>query len=96
MITAIREKLFRRRLAYRRIFLGGDGRIGPEAQVVLNDLSRFCRATSTTALVSPVSKQIDPFAMAMAEGRREVWNRIMEHLHVDERQVFSISEGQGE
>jgi hypothetical protein len=66
------QRIFKRRQSYRRLFLDGDGRVHPTAEVVLADLKRFCRADTSTVVVSPVSKAIDPLAMAMAEGRREV------------------------
>ena len=90
------DKILRRKRSYRLTFLDGDGNIAPEAQVVLNDLRRFCRATGTTMMMSPVSKTIDPLAMAMAEGRREVWNRIMAHLYVNEKQVFELEQNSQE
>lgn len=92
MMNRLIEKILRKKLAYKRVFLDGDGNIGPEAKVVLDDLRKFCRATSSTVMVSPVSKTIDPLAMAMAEGRREVWNRIQAHLYVHEKQVFELQE----
>ena len=84
-------KLRRRRYAYRRLFLGENG-VNADGQVVLADLAKFCRATSSTAVVSPVSRSVDPIATAMAEGRREVWLRLMAHLHIDERVVFNLNE----
>jgi hypothetical protein len=35
---------------------------------------------------------VDPIASAKADGRREVWLRIMAHLHIDERVVFNLTE----
>jgi len=93
MINRLIEKIMRKKLAYKRVFLDGDGNLGPEAKAVFDDLRKFCRATSSTAMVSPISKTIDPLAMAMAEGRREVWNRIQAHLYVNDKQVFGLHEG---
>lgn len=90
MITKLIERIMRRRLAYRRIFFDAEGRINRDAEIVLADLRRFCRATSSTMVQSPVSRTVDPLAMAMAEGRREVWNRLMAHLHVDEKTIFNL------
>jgi len=84
-------KLRRRKYAYRRLFLGEDG-LSADGQVVLADLAKFCRANSSTAIVSPVSRSVDPIAMAMAEGRREVWLRIAAHLHIDDRVIFNLNE----
>lgn len=92
MINKVIEKILRKKTAYRRTFMDDQGNLGPEAKIVLNDLRKFCRATGSTMVLSPVSKTIDPLAMAMAEGRREVWNRIMAHLYVNEKQVFELPE----
>lgn len=86
------ERIFQRRRAYRLCLLDNDGKPHRHAEIMLADLKRFCRANTSTAVVSPVSRSIDPIAMAMAEGRREVWNRIMAHLHLDERTVQKLSE----
>lgn len=90
--TAIRN-ILNRKQSYRRTFLDANGLLGRDAEVVLADLRRFCRVTASTAVISPITKSIDPMAMAMAEGRREVWNRIMAHLYVDEKQVFNLDDG---
>lgn len=92
MIRRAIDRILRRRLAYRRLFFDASGNINRDAEIVLADLRRFCRATGSTAVVSPVSKSVDPIAMAMAEGRREVWLRLMAHLHVEEKQVFNLVE----
>jgi hypothetical protein len=84
-------KLRRRRYAYRRLFLGEDG-LNADGQRVLADLAKFCRANSSTAVVSPISRSVDPIATAMAEGRREVWLRIMAHLYLEDRVVINLNE----
>ena len=88
------QRLFKRRQCYRRLFLDGDGKANPSAEIVLADLKRFCRAETSTAVVSPVSKAIDPLAMAMAEGRREVWNRIQSYLHMADREITQLNENE--
>jgi len=86
------ERIRGRRRQYRRLFLDGEGRLTPAAAAVLADLKRFCRAETSTVVVTPVSKAVDPLAMAMAEGRREVWNRIQQHLHLPEREISQLKE----
>lgn len=86
-------KILKRKYAYRRLFLGEDG-LNADGQIVLADLAKFCKATSSTAVVSPVSRQVDPVASALAEGRREVWLRIMAHLHIDEKVVFNLNQNE--
>lgn len=85
------EKLRKRKYAYRRMFLGDDG-LNADGELVLADLAKFCRANSSTAVVSPVSRAVDPIATAMAEGRREVFLRIVAHLHLDERVKMNLNE----
>lgn len=91
-LTSTVRRMLNRKASYRRTFMDASGNVGRDAEIVLADLRRFCRATSSTVMVSPISKTIDPIAMAMAEGRREVWLRIMAHLHIDEKQVFNLEE----
>jgi hypothetical protein len=84
--------MFKRRQNYRRLFLDGDGYVNPSAEIVLADLKRFCRVETSTVVVSPVTKTIDPMAMAMAEGRREVWNRIQQYLQMADRDIAHLKE----
>jgi len=48
---------------------------GPAAEIVLGDLAVFCGAQASSVRISG-QKTVDPFAMAVAEGRREVLLRI--------------------
>lgn len=91
MMQKLLAKIRKRRYAYRRLFLGDNG-LNADGQIVLADLAKFCRANASTAVVSPVSRSVDPIASAMAEGRREVWLRIMGHLHLEERVVLNLNE----
>lgn len=91
-LTKSVQRILNRKASYRRTFMDASGNISRDAEVVLADLRKFCRATSSTVTVSPVTKSIDPIAMGMAEGRREVWMRLMAHLHIDEKQVFNLQE----
>lgn len=73
----------RRQGAYRRLFLAESGQVGADAQFVLTDLKKFCFAERSTLVVSPVTRTTDTHATMMAEGRREVWNRIQGYLQLD-------------
>jgi len=77
LIDALRKFLSRRRGAYRDVFRG------PNAEIVLGDLSRFCRAHESTF-------HPDARAHAVAEGRREVFLRISEHLHLSEDELWAL------
>lgn len=89
---SIIDRIFRKRVSYRRIFLREDGELNEAAKVVMADLAKFCRARGSTAMVSPQTGSIDPIAMAMAEGRREVFNRINEYLQINDNILQNLRE----
>lgn len=88
------RRVLTRRQSYRSVFrLDETGRpLGHDAVTVLADLRRFCNADRPTTRVSPISKSIDPIAMAIAEGRREVWLRIQAHLRMDDSDIAKLQE----
>lgn len=53
---------------------------------VLIDLARFCRANETCF-------HEDARLHAVAEGRREVWLRIQQHLHLTSAQLAQLYSG---
>lgn len=83
------DRINRRRQAYRAVFTPG-GEVSPMGQLVLQDLARFCCAHKPTYRVG--GDRIDPIASAVQEGRREVWLRIVEHLHLDDRFIVNLRE----
>lgn len=89
-------RIRKRKYAYRRMFLGENGQLNADGQAVLADLAKFCKANQSTAVVSPISRTVDPIASALAEGRREVWLRIMAHLHIEDRVIFNLNEDQND
>lgn len=60
--------------------------MSPEGQRVLQDLARFCRANETC--FNP-----DPRIHAVAEGRREVWLRIQQHLNLSSEDLYTLYSG---
>jgi hypothetical protein len=89
----IRAKLFRRSNAYRTLFAGDAHK--DQTAVVLRDLARYCYAGKATLKVSPVTGQADPIAMAFAEGRRDVFNRIMAMCNLTQSQIDNIANTRG-
>lgn len=73
--------------AVRACFLGDDGEPTPDGAIVLGRLARFCRAHQTSISVSPITGRVDPIAVGVAEGRREVWLWLQRHLTLEESQV---------
>lgn len=55
----------------------------PPGREVLEDLAKFCRASSTT--FDP-----DPRIHAALEGRREVFLRIVEHMKLSPEELFEL------
>ena len=72
-----REWLFVRQTAYLVTF------DGPRADMVLRDLAKFCRAHTSTF-------HPDPYMAARLDGRREVWNRIQQHLKLDDEALWKL------
>lgn len=77
LLDRARDFLARRRTAYVKTFMN------PMGQEVLVDLSQFCRANQSTF-------HPDARAHAVAEGRREVWLRIAQHLNLTDDQLWQI------
>lgn len=76
LLGKVKELIRRRRTVYIQTF------ICPPGEEVLQDLARFCRAFETTY-------HDDPRKHAVAEGRREVWLRIQQHLNLDEDELWA-------
>lgn len=55
----------------------------PAGRAALADLAVFCRAAETCF-------HADPRLHAVLEGRREVWLRIQEHLHLTPEQLYGL------
>jgi hypothetical protein len=77
IIEKARNYLSRRRRAYQLSFAGVNG------EIVLHDMSKFCRANKSCF-------HPDARVEALMEGRREVWLRIMDHLKLSEDQLSAI------
>lgn len=80
------EKVLRRRSHYRAAFAS------PSGQRVLADLARFCRHGDSPIQVSLVRQQVDPVATAVRIGRQEVFQRILQHLHIDDAQLLRMKD----
>jgi hypothetical protein len=76
---AIIEGLFKRRTAYRRLFLNADGTLKAEAVKVLDHLARHSRLY-TSAIQTTDQGAADPFAMAYNNGARDLLMVILGEL----------------
>ncbi len=71
-------------------------RFSPENQAsiaVMGDLAVFCGDQVTTARADPAGR-IDPYAMAVAEGRRQVWNHILAMLAMPTSTAWRLAENE--
>lgn len=66
---------------------------GPAGEAVLGDLVIFCCAQETTAKPGPDGK-IDPIAMAVAEGRRQVLMHVTAGLNMDQSKLWQFAEAE--
>jgi len=89
MPQKMRDWFMRKRQAYRLTF--GDG---PSTKIVLADLANFCKARGNTTVVSMVTGCVDQAASDRLVGRREVWDRISQLLHMTDRDLHRIMENE--
>lgn len=68
-----------RALSYQRVFL----KKGVDTDRVLTDLAKFCRASETTY-------HADQRLSDVLIGRREVFLRIAQHLHLTDEQLWNL------
>jgi hypothetical protein len=54
-----------------------------DARIVLKDLAKFCRANDSTY-------HKDPRVHALLEGRKEVWLRIQEYIHLNSEELYQL------
>jgi hypothetical protein len=80
LIEVARRFLFRRRHNYILTFRSAPG------QEVLRDLAPFCYANSST--FKPNERE-----HVLAEGRREVWLRIANHLNMSPEELWRLYDG---
>jgi hypothetical protein len=88
----IRARMTRRANAYQALFLRPDKHLQPAAAEVMRDLIRYCYVGKPTLKVSPITGQSDPIAMAFAEGRRDVFNRIRAMCDLTDDQINRIAQ----
>jgi len=102
-----RARLHDRATSYRAVFLinqqvavepwwafwrrPSGGRLTPPGEIVLRDLAKYCYVNKPTLKVSQVDQHVDPLAMAFAEGRRDVFNRITALLNLNSDDIERIA-----
>lgn len=80
-LQATLSVLLERKRSYQAAFAS------PRSQSALIDLAAFCKANVSCVVLG------DRDATLVAEGRREVWLRIQEHLQLTPEQMFQLYAG---
>lgn len=84
------EKWWNLRHALRAVFWRHERQI-EAVKPLLDDLREFCRADQSCIVVAK-DGHIDTHATAVAEGRREVYLRIVATLELSDAQLFKMKE----
>lgn len=82
----------RKRDILRQQLLDNDGNFSRETRAWMPEFARFCYLQKPTAKVSKITGQVDPCAMAIAEGRREALMWIIERLHFSDENALKMIE----
>ncbi len=95
MIGAISDRVRRlllRNQSYKDCFQEADGQTLTKAGAhVIKDLARFCGPYKSN-MPTNGHGAVDTHAMAVAEGRRQVYLRIMAQLNVTEAEILKANE----
>lgn len=83
-------KFFNLRESFRAVLWKNDTRPRHTA-ALLDDLREFCRA-ETSCIVIGKDGRVDTHATAVAEGRREVYLRIMQTLNLSDEVLLKMRE----
>jgi hypothetical protein len=92
----VKSVRYKRKTAYQKCLKDGSGKLTFDGQMIIKDLAKFCNAHTSLAFANRITGNIDPIAMAIAEGRREVFNRIQYYLNLTDDEIFSIKEIENE
>ena len=87
-------RIRRRKAAYQRLFPVENGQVVGDAATVLADLARFCGATRPAVARGPITGAIDPNETLVRAARLEVFQRIAAMIHLPDRTLFNLQEGE--
>ncbi len=91
-MSDVRERQAQRRLAARRMFFDGRGRLNRDGKLLVAYFKRFCRQNESPAQYSPQSGMIDTAATQIAIGRQEVFKEFERLLLLDPVEVYNARE----
>lgn len=85
-------RLIARRDTMRRQFLDNDGNFNRDTRQWMPEYARYCHFMKNTVKVSKVTGSIDPTALAVATGRREAFEWLMERLNFTDENAIKMIE----
>lgn len=88
------SKYFNLRKSFRNIFWKGEKR-DDDVKALIDNLREFCRADTSCVVFGPDGR-VDTHATAIAEGRREVYLRIVQTLNLSDTDLNKIRERDNE
>jgi hypothetical protein len=83
------RRLYTLRGAFRRCFLGTDGKPTADGLEALAELRRFCYGAR--AALKTGANGIDPYATVAAAARQEVFFRVMDMLNLDDSDLVALT-----
>lgn len=89
MESRLRDRLLRRRMAWRRAFLSESGALHPDGEAMLAHLAQFCYLATTTA-----AGKASPEEILRREGRRQVAIEILAMISSDPVEAVSVAQRQ--
>jgi hypothetical protein len=95
MMNKMLRIIQRRRGAYKVLFgIDNKGELSIAGKIVMADLAKFCRANQTVAQIA-ANGNIDPIATGIAEGRRQVFLRIAQFVHLSDADLVRLMDDNG-
>jgi hypothetical protein len=92
-ITERVRRLLRRMHDYAACFKASPrGDLTDAGARVLADMARYCGAYDSTIKVSPITRQVDPIASAVAEGRRQAYLYLLKNIRLDPEAILTTME----
>lgn len=82
------SRLWNLRTAFRRVFLGQNGKPTRDAEVVLLELRRFCYGAKPT--LKQGAQGLDVHASIAAAARQEVYFRVIDMLNLDDSDLRAM------
>lgn len=94
-LTSLFNRTRKRRFAFRNCFCMTDGTLSESGKQVLKVLQEFCYVYCTTAKTDTCDR-VDPIAMGIAEGKRQVFNLIYKYINLSDKEFNKLMESNNE